>query len=416
MKKLLLSVKLFFASMLVMAYDRLFAYMADKGMILGAMTLTDLIPDLYQAMDVVSREQVGYIPSVLRDSSAERAAVNEVINIPIVPSVGAVDITPGLTAPDNGDQDIGNTTMTISKSKMVPVRWTGEEQKGVRNSGLYTSVQQQRIQQGFRTLCNLVEADLAALYKYASRAYGTAGTAPFGTAADLSDSAQMLRILEDNGATMADLHSVFGSAAIANLRGKQSVLFKANEAGTDQLLRRGIIGDIHGVNVHNSGQAVTPASGTGASYTTNTAGYAVGATSITLITGTGTILAGDVVSFAGDSNKYVVATGLAAPGALVIAEPGLRQAIPASAKAVAIAAASERSLYFPRTAIALITRSPEMPEGGDMASDVIELTDPNSGLAFQVALYKQYRQTKIEIGLAWGTKAVKPEHIAMLIG
>jgi hypothetical protein len=40
------------------------------------------------------------------------------------------------------------------------------------------------------------------------------------------------QILDDNGSPQTDLHLVMGSAAMANLRGKQSVLFKVNEAGT----------------------------------------------------------------------------------------------------------------------------------------------------------------------------------------
>ena len=416
MKNLSRSFMLYISAIFLIAHDRLFNYMARAGLVLGANTLTNIIPTLYEALDVVSREMVGFIPAVNRDSSAERAALNETINIPIVPAVAAADITPGVTAPNTGDQVLGNTAMTISKSRMVPVRWTGEEVKGVKNSGLYPSVNSQRFQQAMRTLVNEIEIDLGKLFANASRAYGTAGTIPFGTAADLSDNAQMLKILQDNGAPQGDLHAVFGTSAIANIRGKQSVLFKVNEAGTDQLLRRGIIGDLQGAMVHTSAGVQRPAIGTGSAYTTNTAGYAVGATDITLITGSNPILAGDIVTFAGDTNKYVVAVGIASPGVLSIAEPGLRVAIPTSATAVTVTAISEKNMYFDRSAIALITRAPAMPEEGDSAEDVIEIVDPISGLAFQVAMYNQYRQVHYEVGLAWGVKMVAPRHTALLIG
>jgi len=408
--------KLYALAILVILNARLFNYMARFGLVLGANTLTNIIPTLYEALDIVSRELVGFIPAVSRDSSGARAALNETINIPVVPAVAAADITPGVTAPNTGDQVIGNQTMTIQKSRMVPVRWSGEETRGVMNSGLFPSVNAQRFQQAMRTLVNEVEADLGALFAQASRAYGSAGTIPFGTAGDLSDNAQVLKILQDNGAPQIDLHAVLGTSSIANIRGKQSVLYKVNESGSSDLLRRGIIGDLQGAMVHTSAAVQRPAVGTGASYTTTAAGFAVGTTSIPIITGTGTVLAGDVVTFAGDTNKYVVSTGVAAPGTIVLAEPGLRQAIPASATAMTIVAISAKDMYFDRSAIALVTRAPAMPEGGDQADDVIEIVDPLSGLAFQIAMYRQYRQVHYEVGLAWGVKAVTPRHIALLIG
>lgn len=41
-----------------------------------ANTLTGIIPTLYEALNVVSREMVGFIPAVRSDSNASRAALN----------------------------------------------------------------------------------------------------------------------------------------------------------------------------------------------------------------------------------------------------------------------------------------------------------------------------------------------------
>lgn len=387
-----------------------------------ANTLSAVLPVIYEALDVVSRELVGFVPAVARDSSAERAAKDQTITYHIVPAVSGEDITPGATPANSGDQTIGSDTMTISKSRAFPIRWNGEEQRSLMNGDRpqLRNIMRDQFAQAIRAAANEVETDLAALYNKASRAHGTAGTTPFGTAGDFTDFSNVLKILDDNGAPRTDRHLVLGTAAMANLRGKQSGLFKVNEAGTDELLRRGMVSLVMGMGIHDSAQNKAHTKGTGASATTDNAGYAVGATTITLASaGTGTIVAGDVITFAGDTNKYVVTTGdadVSNGGTIVLAKPGLRVAIAASATAITVGNNYTANMAFSRNAIHLVTRTPAMPEGGDDADDVTEVVDPASGLAFQVAYYKQYRQVKIEIGLAWGVKMAKPEHATILLG
>ena len=392
-------------------------YVFRRGMVAPANTLTNLLPLLYQSLDVISREMVGFIPAVTRDTGVERVALNQTVNIYVAPAIAGANVTPGTTPPSDGDMVFGNRTMTISKSRYWPVRWTGEEQRQVGTTGQMSNVLRDQFTQAFRAAVNEVEIDLGALHVQASRAYGTAGTTPFGTASDLSDFAQPHLILDDNGAPVMDRQLVLGNTAIANIRGKQASLFRVNEAGTAELLRNGIINRVEGYDIHASGGVVASfVKGTGSAYTTSGTLLAVGTTSIPLITGTGTVLAGDVVTFAGDSNKYVVTTGIAAPGTIVIAEPGLRVAIPASATAMTIGNTSARNMAFSRSAIALATRAPALPDGGDMAADRTFITDPVSGISFEVSLYRQYRQIKYEIALAWGVQMIAPRHTAILLG
>jgi hypothetical protein len=375
-------------------------------------TLTNLIPDLYAAMDTVSRELAGFIPSVTLNASPARAALNQTIRSPLAPAATASDITPGVTPPNDGDQTIGNRSMTISKTRRVPVRWSGEEALGVDTGLGFGNLLRDQFAQAIRTLCNEVEADLAALYLSTSRAYGTAGTTPFAT--DLSDTASVLKILLDNGSPTTDLQLVMNTTAGAKLR-TMGQLTKANEAGDTSLLRQGVLLDIHGFALRESAQVKNVVKGTGSAYqVNNVAGYAVGATTIAADTGTGTILAGDVVTFTGDSNKYVVESALSG-GSFTIAAPGLRQAL-ANDTAITVGNSYAANMAFSRSAIALATRAPALPPGGDMADDRTIITDPNSGLSFDVALYRQYHQVQYEISLAWGVANFKPEHTAILLG
>jgi hypothetical protein len=388
---------------------------------MGTLTLTNLIPTIYEAMDMVSRERVGLIPAVSRDGNVERAALNQSVRSPVVGAMAAEDLTAAAYAADTPNQTINNVEITISKARSVPFGITGEETVGLRSAGTLDTINRDRIAQAIRTLTNEIESDLAGLHIYASRAYGTYNSVPFGTAGDLSDVAQSLKILDDNGAPGSDLHMVLGSAAIANIRGKQSGLFKVNEAGSEELLRRGTIGDIESFMVHQSAQIKKSVTvGTGASATTNTAGYAVGATTITLASaGTGTIIAGDIITFAGDSNKYLVVTGdsdVSNGGTVVIAEPGLMQAIPTAATNITVIGATTRNMFFHRSAIHLAARAPAMPDGGDSADDVQVILDPISGLPFEFCIYRQKRQVRYEVNMAWGQKVIAPRHLGVLIG
>lgn len=381
-------------------------------------TLTNLISDIHVSLDTVSRELVGMIPAVTLDPSVARAAVGQTVRSFVAPAVTSGNITPGATPPDDGDQSVGNITLGITKSKYVPIRWSGEEQLSVAAPGPgYLTIRQNQIAQSIRTLVNEIEADLTALHSTFSRAYGTAGTTPFGTAGDYTDATKTNQILDDNGAPLFDRQLVMNSAAAANLVGKNG---QANVQGTDSMLRQGVLLDHGGMQLRKSGQIVTSTAGTAANATTDNAGYAVGATVITLASaGTGTIVAGDVLTFAGDSNKYVVESGdadVSNGGTITLAAPGLKVAMSAATKAITVVAAAARNMAFSRSALVLATRLPAMPEEGDMADDTFIITDPRSGLSFELALYKQYKRVKYELGIAWGVKNAKVAHTALLLG
>ncbi len=91
-----------------------------------------------------------------------------------------------------------------------------------------------------------------------------------------------------------------------------------------------------GLTIFDAGRTETGlVVGTGIGYTSDAAGHIAGTTSIPLISGSGTVLAGDVILFSGDTTQYLVKTGVSAPGTIVIS-PGLVNPLPASAISVSI--------------------------------------------------------------------------------
>lgn len=389
----------------------------------GSNTLSALIPIIYEARDKVAREMVGLITAATRDASEATAALGQTVRSPVTQAIGLVATQPSNVVPNSGGQTLLYKDLTISNSYAAPIQWTGEEQRAIGEN--YAWVIRDQFEQSFRSLTNAIEASLVTtMVAGASRACGAAGTAPFNTPTDFSDFAQAHLILDNNGCPADDRRIVLGFAAYANLISKQTSLWKANEAGTDDLLRRGILNEVLNLKFHKSAQIDKNAHVIGnatSTYYSDGSGavtpstYQVGETAITLKTGSGTVVPGDVVTFAGDANKYVVTKGVAAPGIINIAAPGLVQTLADNVQ-MTIGATYKANFVMHPTSLMLATRAPLMPAGGDAASAVAMIYDDISGISFQVAEYKVYRQVHYETGAAWGSLANKTEFATVLMG
>lgn len=380
-----------------------------------ANVLTNLAADIYVAADVVGRELTGFIPaSTINANGSERVAKGDTVRAAFTRAASVVDVSEAMTIPEGTDQTVDNKTLSISNSRAVQIPYTGENIRSLNNGVGFETVYGDQIAQAMRALVNEMEADLAEeAYKNASRAFGTAGTTPF--ASNFSEVAELRQILVDNGMPANDGQAslVLSTVAGTNLR-QLAQLQKVNEAGGSDLLRQGTLLELQGLSLRESAQVKAHTKGTGSSYLLNDASSAVGDTSIAADGGSGTILAGDVVTFNGDTNKYVVNTALSG-GSLAIGAPGLRLAL-ADDAAITVGNSYAANVAFHRRALEIAMRAPAVPEGGDAADDAMTIQDPFSGLVFEVRVYRGYRKTMIEVAAAWGVKAWKPDFIATLLG
>ena len=385
-----------------------------------ANVLTDLAADIYTAADIVGRELVGFIPaSTINANGIEAAAVGQTVRSFATRQATAVDIAPSMTIPEGTDQTIDNKTLTLTEQRGVQIPYTGEDVRFLNGGAGYETVYGDQIAQAMRTLVNEMEADLATeAYTNASRAVGTAGTTPF--ASNFNTVAEARQILVDNGMPTNDNRTslVMNTAASTKLR-NLAHLQRVDQAGGSELLRQGVLLDLQGVMMRESAQVVTHTKGAGTGYLINGA-EAAGQTTLTLDTGTVNttgILAGDVVTFAADSaNKYVVNTGLAAvAGDIVIGDNGLQVAI-ANNNAMTIGNTFTANIVMHQKAMELAMRAPAKPIGGDSAVDVLIVQDPNSGLVFEISVYKGFSKAMIQVGAVWGYKAWNSDAIAILMG
>lgn len=381
-----------------------------------ANVLTDLAADIYKAADIVGREIVGFVPSSMVNTGVEGAAVGQTIRSHFTRAATVANMTPSMTIPEGTDQTVDNKTMTLTKQRGVPIPWTGEDIRFVQGGSGYETIYGDQIAQAMRAIVNEVEADLATeAYTNASRAVGAAGTTPFGS--NFNVIAEARQILVDNGMPVNDgqVSLVLNTLAGTNLR-NLAQLQKANEAGGDSLLRNGVLLDLQGVMLRESAQVQAHTKGT-ATGLDAAGGEPVGETSIALDGGDGgTLLSGDVVTFAGDTNKYIVNTGFtAASGTAVIGGPGLRETL-ADTVEMTIGNSYTANVVMHRQAMEVAMRPFAKPFGGDAAVDVMIVQDPFSGLTFEVSAYKGFNKAMIMVGAVWGYKAWKPDAIAIVMG
>ncbi len=388
----------------------LFAHMANQGMILGANTLTALAPVLFSAAQTVSNEPFGVISAITTNFNDQGVAKGDSVIVPIAPVRAATDFTPGATSTTGDDSVAANVSVQITQSKKVSWALTGEQIRSLDNGAGSEEWMRQLVAQGMRTLRNLAEADCALQISYgAGRAYGTAGTTPFAT--DLSGMTNVYKMLKDNGAPMADLQLVVNTAAGLNLR-NLGIIQQAYQAGSDAERRSGNLLKQFGFSIGESAGIVQHVAGTGASYVTS-GSTAAGVQNIALVTGTGTVLSGDVVTFAADTaNKYVVGTGVAAPGTITLGRPGARTTI-ATANAMTVGAAYTPNLAFERSAVVAVMRPPLIPANPTIT--MLPISD-DKGMTYLLLDIAQYGQRTLELHLAYGFKVVQGEHVHVLMG
>lgn len=372
------------------------------------------------AFQRIAMERASLTRLAQTDFRAEEASLNEVVIIPIAPVVTGGNRTPAMIPTLAGDRTVTNTSISITKDRKFPFYMTGDDFARARQNPDFVPAS---ILQAIRACRNEIHSDLAGLHVQAGgwynttggvsgAAYGTAGTTPFGSAIDPAP--ELKKMLEDSLAPLEDRFLMIDTAAERNI-GKLNQLVKVNEAGTPDLLRAGIVGRLSGFNVvvDQDVKLWSPV-GTGASYVVNGTN-AAGSTSLVVKTGTGTVLAGDAISVVsgGVTTLYVVATGIAAAGTLVLTS-GLIQAA-ADGDVVTVIAASRRNMAFHREALGLAIRLPKLPPEGDAGQHMV-ITDPQSGLGFRFSTYKGYGANEYELSCAWGVKCVRPELLKILLG
>lgn len=377
--------------------------------------LTALTPVLFSVAQEVAAEPFGAVDSVNAQFGDQGVAIGDKVTVPVAPTRAAADYTPAMTTTAGTAATAAKVDVEITKNRAVSWNLTGEQIRSLQNGGNFEEWVRQLIAQGMRALRNECETDLCSvIYKGASRAVGTAGTAPFASTLDALVDAR--KVLRDNGAPLADAQLVVDTVASTKLL-KLGVLQNAYQAGSDTERRSGRFLPQFGFRINESAGIALHTKGAGTGYDVDlTAGYGIGASTIHLDGGTVNttgIKAGDVVTFAGDTNNYIVKTGTTEVEAdIVLNNPGLRATL-ADAVEMTIGNNYTANLAFERDAVVAVMRPPLIP-----ANPVIQqrTISDDRGMTYLLAQIAGDGMITWRLHLAWGFAVVQPEFVAVVMG
>jgi hypothetical protein len=372
-----------------------------------ANTLTE-VTDKLLAQGLVALRQNSVMP-LLVNRGYDRIARERgsTIDIPIPSAITVQTVSPAATPPSTADVAPTKATIALSEWKEAPFYLTDKERTEIMEGTV-----PMQATEAIKALANDVDTYIMGKYLAIYGYTGTAGTAPFAT--DVTDATAIRKILNNQLAPMGDRRVVFNPDAEANalnLRAFHDMSFSGSAAG----ILEGEVNRKFGMDWFMDQNVVTHTAGTGTGYLVNDgAGLLVGATTATVDTGTGSLIVGDIVTFAGHAQTYVVTSALAANvfGFL----PALKAAV-ANDGAITKKAAHAVNLAFHRDAFAFASVPLETEPGSEQLGSVIRAAvDPISGLALRLEVTREHKRIRYSYDILYGASLVRPELATRLAG
>jgi hypothetical protein len=383
-----------------------------------ANTLTDIIPTILATGLLALRSRASMPRLVNGDYSTEAAEKGDTIDVTLPVAQVASNVTPGPVPPTPADSTPTKVPIALDQWKKTNFHLTDKEILEIRKDRNFMPGQVSEAAEALAVVINqYIFSKYVGVYGY----QGTAATTPFGSGVGVSDATGLRATLNEQKCPKTMRRAVLdwdAEAAALDL----SAFSDAEKTADDGAVKiEGEIGRKYGIDWFADDDVPSHTAGTASGATTDATGYAIGLKTVTLASaGTGTILVGDVITFAGQTQTYVITSGDAdvSGGGTISFEPGLKVAIPAGATAITLKATHVVNLGFHRNAFALAVRplANSTAETTPGASEIMTMQDPVSGLPLRVEVTRQYKQTMWEFDILYGAALVRPELAARLAG
>lgn len=324
--------------------------------------------------------------------SPEPGEFGSSVDVTRVRSMTAYDVVPAATSQTPSDVVTYKTPIQINQWKAQSFAFTDKEVREVLQGTFPKAIEAALI-----SVAESVESVVQSEFKKFFQTAGTVGTVPFA-AGTIADATLCDRRLNDTKTPPSMRQMVVNAAAWQNMK-NVATFHKQNEFRDSQVLSTGALANVLGFGVNMSQLVTTHTAGTGSGYLVNNgSGLAVGAKTATVDTGSGTILVGDIVTFAGHTQTYVVTAALAANNFSF--EPGLVATVADNA-AVTVLATHTLNAAFHREAIQIATRAPmrsQIP-----GAQVAQIRDEETGLVLALEYHREWFRDHWAFSVLFGT-------------
>jgi len=360
------------------------------------------------------REEAGILAGLQHDFDPAPAQLSETVTVGMAPplAVGSVVPSPYLAA--------FPADMTFKYQQVSLANWDKAEfalsSRDI--AKISTGWVPQATAQAVRTVLNSMRAKCLTALLGVNGHVHTAQTTGFFNATDgiagLVDARATLarQLAPQGGQRMLVVNPLEEAAAL-----KLPQFLTAYSAGDTQAFRDGSTGKVLGFNWHVDNSNVFPSAHVNGADDTNyvlNGAHREGATSLVLITGANTILAGDIVQITdattGAKYSYAVKTGIAAPGTLVINEPGLMMATATASTVIVEGTASATvkiaGYAFDPNAIMLVSRTPSTPDVQLGVSQIV--VDPLTQIGLKIAIIPGDEAQIFRVSALYGIGLVDP--------
>ena len=354
---------------------------------------------------------VGYSPA-----PGERGSS---VDVPIPSAVTATDVAPGPTPAAGTAISPTKVNIPLDQWKEAKFELDDKERQEIMDGYI-----PRQATEAIKALANAVDQHILSKYKGIYGFGGTAGTTPF--ASNLNAFVHARREMHRNLCPPGEKFCVIDEDAEANATLLTEFL-KADERGDQGGIINGVIGHKLGADWHldqnvTSHTAGTLANGASAKVALVTTALAAGAATIAMdhTTLTGTLVEGDVLTFANHSGTYVVtnsprvtASGNEITGVTI--SPALREAVPDNTS-VTVQDDHTVNLLFHPDCFALATRPLLDTDAGELGNIVMAEQDPVSGLTLRLEVSRQNKQTQFSFDILYGAALVRAEFGSRILG